>query len=215
VDVQTTATNLDALIKQGVAQPNLGDSRIDFAMSLCKQALHGKKSLSEKQQYWLGKLYEMATTPKPEPTVIDLGADMQGLLALFSKAKGSKLKSPKIRIEVAGQKLCISLAGNAAKHPGSINVTDGKPFGENKWFGRILTDGTWMPGKAADELPILEDFLSHLASKPAETAAAYGKASGNCCFCNTEIKTAESMAVGYGPVCANKWGLPWGKKHVH
>lgn len=43
-----------------------------------------------------------------------------------------------------------------------------------------------------------------------EQAAAFGEMTGHCCFCNTAIDTPESVAVGYGPICAGKFGLPWG-----
>ena len=32
-----------------------------------------------------------------------------------------------------------------------------------------------------------------------------------CCFCHKELTTKESLAVGYGPLCAEKLGLPWGE----
>ena len=41
---------------------------------------------------------------------------------------------------------------------------------------------------------------------------AYAFESGNCCFCNRTLTTPESCAVGYGPSCAEKHGLPWGVK---
>src|SRR5215471_8812011 len=38
---------------------------------------------------------------------------------------------------------------------------------------------------------------------------------GNCCFiCGRNLDTAESIDAGYGPVCADKWGLPWGQKQT-
>jgi hypothetical protein len=44
----------------------------------------------------------------------------------------------------------------------------------------------------------------------ADEAAAFGKMVGRCCFCSTPIDTKESIAAGYGPVCAANRGLPWG-----
>ncbi len=37
-----------------------------------------------------------------------------------------------------------------------------------------------------------------------------GQATGVCQFCGRELTNAESMRRGYGPVCAERWGLPWG-----
>lgn len=44
----------------------------------------------------------------------------------------------------------------------------------------------------------------------AEEAAAFGHATHHCVFCYKSLTTEESTTVGYGPVCAEKNGLPWG-----
>lgn len=44
----------------------------------------------------------------------------------------------------------------------------------------------------------------------ADEAAAFGYANARCVFCARTLSTAESTAVGYGPVCAANYGLPWG-----
>lgn len=44
----------------------------------------------------------------------------------------------------------------------------------------------------------------------AEQAAEFGHMFEQCVFCSHEIDTPESTAVGYGPICARKHGLPWG-----
>lgn len=43
-----------------------------------------------------------------------------------------------------------------------------------------------------------------------EQAAAFGHTHKRCVFCTTKIERAESLNVGYGPDCADKYGLPWG-----
>jgi hypothetical protein len=44
----------------------------------------------------------------------------------------------------------------------------------------------------------------------AEEAAAFGHATGHCVYCSRELTDDRSVEVGYGPVCAEKNGLPWG-----
>lgn len=46
----------------------------------------------------------------------------------------------------------------------------------------------------------------------AEQAATFGHTFHRCVFCCRDLTTAESTAVGYGPVCAKQHGLPWGAK---
>ncbi len=45
----------------------------------------------------------------------------------------------------------------------------------------------------------------------AAQAAEFGHMHGACVFCSRAIDTPESTAVGYGPVCAERHGLPWGE----
>jgi len=44
----------------------------------------------------------------------------------------------------------------------------------------------------------------------AEQAATFGHLYHQCVFCARRLDTPESTAVGYGPVCAENHGLPWG-----
>ena len=82
------------------------------------------------------------------------------------------------------------------------------------WFGRILRDGTFEPSRKNDApaelLPALRDF----AAKPAQVAAAHGRLTGRCCFCNSGLDDPRSTAEGYGPTCAKHFGLPWGGKRA-
>jgi hypothetical protein len=60
---------------------------------------------------------------------------------------------------------------------------------------------------------IFEDFkksLYFLNDCPQEAAKSYGRLTGRCCFCQLPLTRSESIAAGYGPVCATSYGLPWG-----
>lgn len=138
------------------------------------------------------------------------------IIALFETAMGEKLKYPKIRVTINGQDVSMHRAGQTAKVPGSITVTNGLRYGDpdSIYFGRIMPDGRWSPGTYAvkNVQASVERFLAALNQSPAEVAAEYGTRSGRCCFCNLQLTTDESLAAGYGPVCADHWGLPWGGK---
>jgi hypothetical protein len=202
-------TNSIQTLQQVLPQLSLKDQ--DFAKSLIARAASGK-ALSDKQLPWVDTLIARATTPKAEPVKTDLGS-FKGVIALFDAfhKNAPKLKHPKIRLQTAdGKPVCLSIAGAKAKAPGTINVTDGGKFGENEWYGRIDKDGQWTQSLKAHAS--LAPLLKALARHPAQTAAAYGKLTGNCCFCRIPLTTAESTEVGYGPVCAKNYGLPWGNK---
>lgn len=182
---------------------NLSNEDETFAFDLMASVMT-RGAASDKQAYWLKVLAERATTPKaPAPSV----GDMSGVYALFETAKASGLKFPKIVAASPVGEIKLSVAGPKAKAPGSINVTDTRPFGENTWYGRILKDGTFEGRTAPAELV---DYLKAFAANPAEQAALHGKRTGCCCFCAKELTDARSIEVGYGPTCADNYGLPWG-----
>lgn len=45
----------------------------------------------------------------------------------------------------------------------------------------------------------------------AEDAARFGQLTGQCVFCSRRLTDERSITVGYGPVCAEHNGLPWGE----
>ena len=175
--------------------------------------LKKKGTLSEKQWLWVRKLAdaaELALVPDftqdvaPPPAV-----GLEPLLALFDHAS-KYLKFPKITFQYGDDLLQLSLAGKGSSQPGSIGVTDGKGYHKSKWFGRITKDGLWDPSpKATEELA---DFLVLLAQDPKGTVSAHGHKSGHCSFCSLPLTDERSVVSGYGKVCAQRWGLPWGKK---
>lgn len=134
--------------------------------------------------------------------------NVTGVFSLFEHAIAHSLKYPKIRLQTANrQSVCLSRAGNKSRYTGQIMVTDGRPFGQNTYFGRIDLDGVFHPTQDNADL---NSLLARLSDNPAAVASEYGRLTGNCCFCTTPLKDARSTAVGYGPICADHFGLPWG-----
>jgi hypothetical protein len=197
--------NLDGL---RAALPNLKDRDLKFANDLL--SYHGRKGyLTPGQAPWVDKLIARATqAAAPAKPAVQVG-DLSKLLALFDRPK---LKRPAIVIHLAGiGEMRISVATNRAKVPGSLNIATNALYGESTWFGRVKRDGTFEPSQEITP-PTLIEQLRDFADRPAQMAAEHGRLTGRCCFCDTALETDESTAVGYGPVCAKRWGLPWGKR---
>ena len=53
-----------------------------------------------------------------------------------------------------------------------------------------------------------KDIVMGIFNDPVGKAILHGQKYSNCCFCGLEITNADSLAVGYGPICAEKWDLP-------
>jgi len=186
----------------------LADCKGDFAASLYRQYRTSKRGLSQKQLDWVHFLVYEMEHPTPKADKIDLGVSLSELVARFDLA-GSKLKYPKLHFDVDGQHVMLGRAGNRAKFPGSLNITDGGRYGENEWFGRIHRDGRFEPSRKCT--PEIVAFLKFFADDPEAALLKHAK-TGNCPFCNSKLSDPISVVLGYGRTCGKNWGLKWGKK---
>lgn len=176
-----------------------GALRSMFAADLARKGL--RYPLSEKQLAWVHVLVCEHEAPKVETETVSL-AEIRRVLI---QARDNGLKRPSIRFD--GLKL--SLSGDQSSRPGTVFISDGRPYGSSTPFGRIELNGELTRfGAMTDET--LQLLLAFNAD-PAVVGASYGRRTGNCCFCSRELSKAESLAVGYGPICAGKYGLPWGE----
>jgi len=188
--------------------PQLDDRSREFANSLVTQA-SGRRGLSPKQWDWVDKLIARAHAPAPQTAAI---GSVAGIIELFDRAQ-QHLKRPAILLRGPDGDLRLSLAGARARVPGSINVTSAE---RSDWYGRVTRNGTYEPSRKYDDATIaaVTRGLRAMASDPAGTAAAYGHLTGACCFCNRALTDERSTSVGYGPICAGHYGLPWGEREA-
>ena len=161
------------------------------------------------RDYWLCKLAAEIVSGNPSNReMVDIG-DMKGIASLFSNAHG-KLKHPKIHFGFGDMPITLSVATSRARFPGTINVTDDGSYGDRNWYGRIHHDGKFERSNCCPDNVVV--FLRKFSVNPAEVAASYGKSTGNCCFCNRKLTDERSTYVGYGPVCAEHYSLPYGER---
>ena len=177
-----------------------------------------KGRLSDKQWYWVHKMANEALVPPAPREVVahDLGASFAKIIFLFKKAK-VHLKYPSIRLATSAGPVVLKVAGDASKYTGQVHVTNGGPYGANTYYGRIMFDGKLAEGKGVPpiEMNAVLELLKDFATDPVKVASEYGRLNGVCCFCNSKLTDERSTAVGYGPICAEHYGLDWGsKKHM-
>lgn len=178
-----------------------------FAADLVRKAK--KFGLSDKQWAWIHRLVWEKDHPEAKVEKKVVTTTVCGILELFETAHAN-LKYPKLLFSIEGQDVKIQRAGAKSKHKGCLNLTDGKAYGENKWFGRINTDGSiTVSGLMTDAILAL---LLALDKAPAETIEKYGKATGNCVCCGLPL--TNSAVIGYGEKCAANWNLPYDKTLV-
>jgi hypothetical protein len=182
----------------------LGESDQAFARSLLDQAAH--RGLSSKQMAWVDKLVARAITPKAAPI------DVREIVSFMSNAA---LKRPQIILAMGEETVRLSIAGPGSRTPGHINVTSAdRTYDDRKFYGRIGPDGRFDPSLSMEPetMTAIVAVLRAIASDPAGTAAKYGHLTGECCFCRLPLSDPRSLHVGYGKICARKWGLPYGEK---
>lgn len=191
--------------------PELAPNDRNFAESLTNQ-WKVKKRLSESQQEWVDKLiqrgidnFERRNAPTPVP--IAIAHDVGPLRARFDRAHESGIESATIRtyVDTPGipkQKLTLGhRKGDSFIH---LRV-------DSHYFGKINESGGLIPYPATREIPaVVLDIVRGIAENPSIAGKAHGYKHGNCMFCGRDLTTTDSVFYGYGPICAEKWGLEWG-----
>ena len=190
-----------------------------FADSLITQFV-AKGDLSEKQWHWVGELTKRGKAarapfaplpPKPVAKPPVQAVAFSKIAELFAKAGQ---RAVVVFRTGTGVDFRLSVAGERSANPGHINVTDtARGFEDRVWFGRITPQGGWVSSRKIDaaELRAVEAALAEFNADPAAAAASYGHAVGSCCFCGRELTDERSVSVGYGPICADRFGLSWGE----
>ena len=172
----------------------------DFASSLVQQ-YDRKRSLSDKQldaaERMLAKIAanraEKAARAAAAPSV-----DLTRVHAMFAKAMASGHKRPVYR--AAG--LALSLAPLSGRNAGSIYVKDDET---GDYLGKVTEDLRFNPLRTAPEWAA--EALSRIARDPSAAAVEYGRETGRCSCCGRELTNPESIALGIGPICKDRWGF--------
>ncbi len=86
-------------------------------------------------------------------------------------------------------------------------------YGETGIFvGTVKADGSYA-GRENAYTGAVRNILSGIALDGIQYLIDNGKELGECQFCGRRLEDAESVAYGYGPVCAKKHNLPHTNRH--
>ena len=147
--------------------------------------------------------------PRKEAVQLDTNG-LATIFAMFATASTKGLKKPAIRLQNdAGQHLHLSLAGAASKNAGFVYVKNAAGF-DSAYYGKISPEGKFLQVSSCPAT--VEPLLLAFAADPQGIATKYGKLTGCCSFCGRKLTDKRSTEMGYGPVCADKFGLNWGNK---
>lgn len=144
--------------------------------------------------------------PAGEPLVDHYG--MVNIYGIFAKAR-THLKNPSVVLLTQdGLSVKVQVAGANSNYAGQLHVAS-PSYGE-AYYGRIDHSGAFIERQGCPDS--VKGLLKEFAANPAEVAAAHGRLTGNCCFCNKKLTDELSTEVGYGKTCAKNFGMPYGKQ---
>ena len=135
---------------------------------------------------------------------MDSNNKYQKLFDLFTTAS-SHLKYPKISFNsLSNDKVQLYLA---TKKYIAIKV-NGEYVGKIQPFENA--NGEWDASfRMYQGSTELQREIESFCANPLESAILRGQAYSHCCFCNLELTNKASLQMGYGPICADNYGLPW------
>lgn len=142
------------------------------------------------------------------------------LMVAFNAAVAARLKHPKMRFDG----FVASLAPVTGKNAGAVYLksTPVKVGRLEARLARGLTGhdgveqeaGVYLGKIVAGKLhtsrectPAQRDAIVAAMADPTAAAVAYGRKTGTCCCCGRELENAESVRLGIGPICAEKFAL--------
>ena len=175
----------------------------DFASSLVEQ-YDRKRSLSDRQldaaERMLAKIAatRAAKAARDEARTQVPVERLSAIHLMFGRAMDGGQKRPVYR--AAG--LVLSLAPLSGRNSGSIYVKDAET---GDYFGKIDEHLVYRAVHAAPEWAA--DALSRIARDPSAAAVEYGRETGRCSCCGRELTNPESIALGIGPICKDRWGF--------
>jgi hypothetical protein len=172
----------------------------DFAASL-RDALARYGSLTEGQLGAIRRCIEKTAARAQERAERKPDADVGGagfarMIAAFDAAKISGLRRPKFRVESYE----FAPAKATSQNAGCIYVT-----ARGTYIGKITADGKFFASREATDTHKAD--VARIGADPLAAAVMHGKQTGNCSCCGRGLENEESVALGIGPVCREKWGL--------
>lgn len=150
---------------------------------------------TEGQSRVLRQIYARATT-----TEVD--ASLTPLVEMIRRAMVEHgMKKPTIRVRAGETELVVK---NDERRPGGLVV----------WKANMGGLAGTIDAQGAPNLrdPAHVTALRAFACDPVKAAKAYAEATARCCYCAKELTHPASLHAGYGPDCAEHYGLPWGKE---
>jgi hypothetical protein len=168
----------------------------EFVRSLYEQLMN-KGYLSEKQIAAVERGIEKAAENRVarEANRPEVGQGAMKMLDVFKTARGNGFKRPVVRTE----HFDFSLAPDAGANSGFIYV---KSHDTKDYLGKISPEGKFIGYKTPEATLTL---LMEVCENPLDAAVKFGMKSGTCSCCGRELTNKESVELGIGPICRERF----------
>jgi hypothetical protein len=158
--------------------------------------------LSEKQYAWAHKLAVDSVDREKESQqeTNNEGAQFSRLFDVFKAAKARGLKRLTLRLSGVNVKpnrdlTMLWVTSQTEKEEGNYGL-------QPKYLGKVTPNR--LDSRLSDEVKAV---LIEAANDPLTAAIRYGKETGSCSCCGRDLTNAESIRLGIGPICREKFGL--------
>lgn len=166
-----------------------------LAASLAEQHNAGR-TWSEKQIAAIESMIARMEENRKQRAAEAQAVDLSSIVQMFNHARESGYKRPIYRAE--GIK--ISLAPESSANAGALYV---KTL-EGDYIGKVMDGKFFSTRDATDEH---KRAIETIAQNPGEAAIKYGRQTGSCACCGRPLSNKQSVELGIGPICKDKWGF--------
>lgn len=192
-----TVTFTSTLSDEKVLQ-TLRGLRSSFAADLAAKF----NRLSDKQYAWAHKLAVDSINRQTESQaqVNNEDAQFARLFDTFKAAKSRGLKRLTLRLSGVNVKpnrdlTMLWVTSQTEKEEGNYGL-------QPKYLGKVTPNS--LDSRLADDVKAV---LIEAANDPLTAAVRYGRETGSCSCCGRDLTNAESIRLGIGPICREKFGL--------
>jgi hypothetical protein len=172
-----------------------------FASSL-KEQLLVRGALSEKQVGAAHNAMARALIAEGQKAASEALAPSVGegaikIIQVFQRARANGYKRPTVRTSVFD----FTFAPETGRNPGWLYVKD---HDSGNYLGKIDPTGRYYGSLAEQSLAMLMQVIEN----PLEAAVKFGAQTGVCSCCGRELTNKESVELGIGPICREKFFGP-------
>lgn len=185
-------------LSDDAAQDLLQHCQGSFARSLWNQS-HNRQ-LSAAQMAWAHKLACDLLQQESQQEANSGEAEFAKLFEVFKAAKSRGLKRLTLRLSGVNVKpnrdlTMLWVTSQTEKEEGNYGL-------QPKYLGKVTPN--CLDSRLADDVKAV---LFEAAADPLTAAIRYGRETGSCSCCGRDLTNAESIRLGIGPICREKFGL--------